>query len=856
MGYILTEAGGHLLDESGAPLLTESYAGYPDEPLDATVELLLDGTWTDVTQWATPGNDFYGQISSGQPDGSQQVMPASMLETLDNGDARFSIRNESGPYYGNLKQNVQSRVSVAAVWGTYLRLEGTVADIGDGGDYASTPNATALHVTGSLEARIGLMLSDWGPCTFAGRWGSSGTPAWIWGILDDGTLQFGWHDSSGTDHNAISTASLPYQPGATAVRVTLNTSTGAVSFYYAAGQSIDPGSWTQLGSTVSGTGATAAAGDQPLIVGYSAYGGVMANLLGDVYDFRLYNGIGGTVVADAGFSAQPGGTTSWTDSAGLAWGLSGVAEISGRDYRLHGELSTESPTVASSGAVARVAATVSGRLRRLQQGQAPPSMSPMKRGLLAASGDLACVQLWPCEDGSSATQLASAIPGASAMTFVSGTPKLASSTPFGAASMALPQVNGAEWHGSIPSYTANGAIVVRALVNFADTAPSGDYWSILRLVLSGSDVYWVDVVLTTSGGMNLALVTTNSSLTQIGNSGTLSFSPGGVYADNDNFWVSIEGRVVSGDVVWTLTTLTPGAPSGNTYSLPGVSTSLGTLTDVYVNPYGAAIDSSVVGMISFQSAWESMFDLAPQLNAYGGELAATRFYRTCAEESITARVIGPQASSAAMGPQPTGSVYSILTDCAAADGGILFEPRTTVGVGMRTKASMLAQPTAVTLSFADANLPGTMKPTDDDMMPPVNDLTASDGYGNTVRYQLNDGSNKSVSEPPTGIGEYATTATLNVAEVSQLPGAAAWYVAVRTSDNARYKGIDANFGIPGAPVTDMARLRPGDRVVVESPPVQYQTADITQVQMGATETLGPGRNISWDCWPSAPWDSA
>jgi hypothetical protein len=825
--------------------------GYPDGDLDAMVELSLGGTWTDITQWAMPDNSQYGQITSGQPDGAQQIQPARLNAKWDNGDARFSIRNTSGPYYGDLLQNIPARVSVASIWGTYLRLED------DGPDYAYTADTSALHITGSLEVRIDLMLSDWGACVFGARYGSSGTPSWLWGMQDDGTLLFTWFDSGAVQHTAVSTASVPYAPGEMALCVQLNAATGAVSFWAA---DVIDGTWAQLGSTVTGGATSVAAGNQPLTCGYSAYGGALGQVYGDVYAFRLYGGLstaGGTVVADAAFSSQPDGTATWTDNAGLTWNAAGDAAISGRDYRLHGELASIAPTVATSGGAAKVAATISGPLRRMQQGNAPPTASPMTQALTSRSGALACVQLWPCEDKSGASQLASAVSGAPAMTFGSPAPQLSADSPFGTATLPLPDIGSTGWVGTIPAYTGGTAIVCRFIGGPPQASPGvGDYWPFLEIVTTGTVAY-VQMALANSGTGFFALIGyASDGVTVLFNSAGAGL---GNYGLSDPVLWSVEGVPVGGAVQWTLTGLEAGGSVVGTWSTTVSSATLGVATAVVVNQQEQALGSTSGGMIAVQSAWEDITNLADPLAAYAGELAATRFARICSEQGVTARVIGSAAGSAAMGPQPAGTVQSLLQGCVVTDGGIMFEPRTVFGLGMRTKASMLAQPAAVTLSFTEGNLPGSFSLLDDDQIV-INDVTASDvtgtasnpDGGDTVRYTLDDGSPKS-----TGVlGEYATTVTLNVADVSQLATAAQWYVAARTADAPRASGLAADFGISGAPVADVARLRPGDLIVAEDPPETYQTADIRQIQMGATETFGPGRSIAWDCWPSAPWDSA
>src|SRR5690606_15369516 len=74
--------------------------------------------------------------------------------TLDNRTGNYSPRNPSGAYYGRLGRNTPVRVSV---------LTGSVAlDLpGGDGDYASTPDASALDITGDLDIRIDATLENW-----------------------------------------------------------------------------------------------------------------------------------------------------------------------------------------------------------------------------------------------------------------------------------------------------------------------------------------------------------------------------------------------------------------------------------------------------------------------------------------------------------------------------------------------------------------------------------------------------------------------------------------------------------------------------------------------------------------------
>lgn len=82
-----------------------------DEPVQ--VELLIGGTWVDITSYVMVRDD-QGQIaiSSGIRDEGSQTEQGTGTLPLRNQDGRFSRRNPTGPYYGQLSRNTPIRVSV------------------------------------------------------------------------------------------------------------------------------------------------------------------------------------------------------------------------------------------------------------------------------------------------------------------------------------------------------------------------------------------------------------------------------------------------------------------------------------------------------------------------------------------------------------------------------------------------------------------------------------------------------------------------------------------------------------------------------------------------------------------------
>lgn len=86
---------------------------FPRNPLLTKTEVLINGTWLDVTRFVYQRNNM--SITRGLPDETQTVTPASLTLTLNNRDGRFSPGNPLGAFYPYLTRNVQLRVSLTAL---------------------------------------------------------------------------------------------------------------------------------------------------------------------------------------------------------------------------------------------------------------------------------------------------------------------------------------------------------------------------------------------------------------------------------------------------------------------------------------------------------------------------------------------------------------------------------------------------------------------------------------------------------------------------------------------------------------------------------------------------------------------
>lgn len=812
-------------------------ATFPASVLDTRIELLLAGVWTDVTGYVYVRDPV--QITRGHPDESNGINATICGLTLDNRTGRFSPRNPTGAYNGLLTRNTQLRASVPE-GGTYLRMEG------DGVSYASCPDAAALHITGDIEIQVDMWLSDRGNSVIASKYSATVGKSWWLKVADTGSVVVFFNNASG----GVIISSIPMAAmGRVAVRVTFAVATGTVTFYTA---STIAGPWTQLGNPIVLGAFTLLSSTAPLAIGANAdmadTGGFNATptkgALGKIYALKLLNGISGTVVASPTFTAQAAGTTSFADAQANAWALNGTAEISDRKYRTHVEVPAWPPRWDPTGFDVSAPIQGSGRWRRLTAGT-PPSYSAAYRAYVRLTGTTAPVAYWPCEDGANSTTLASALPGGSPMSFA-GAPGLAADSTF-LCSQSLPTLGTSTWTGTVPAYTApaGAANTLRFLLKVPSSAPPADGTIIASLFTYGT-VARCDLIYRSGGGLQLKGY--NALGANLFDTGAIAF---GIL--DQQLRISIELQTSGGNVQYSMVTIAPGA-SGGLATSGTVAGTIGNAYQIAVAP-NAGMGSAVVGHVSVQPAWDTLFNLGNAINAWIGEKAGIRFARLCAEEGITSRIYGAPADTVAMGAQTTQDVPTLLQECETADKGLIYEPRQAFGLAYRTRVSMFNQAPAVTLNYSAAQLAPPLDPTDDDRLI-ANDVTVTrSSGGSSARQSLTTGA-LSTQAPPAGVGIYPQTPNVNLASDAQLNDMAGWLVWLGTVDDLRYPVLSVNLASPR--VTNVfyqvQDVDIGDRVLVTGTPSWLPPDGISQIVLGQTENCFDFTfTEQWACEPEAPF---
>jgi hypothetical protein len=810
---------------------------FPQSPLGIEVDLYL-GTWTDISKYVYQRDPI--AITDGRPDESSQVNPSQCSLTLNNRDSRFSINNPVGPYYGLLGRNTPLRVSVPTVQlpspynTSYLRMED------DGVSYASCPAASRIELTGSIDVRIDIDLTGYGALLLASIWDASATVnqrGWFFGLTSTGQLEFAYTSDGtlGTVGVLQSDARAPLPLGRVCARVTFDATTGSAAFYTAAAGAVDSGPWTQIGATVAGSGSSTplfASTSAPLVVGYNA--GVvydapaLIGTQGAVYDMELRSGIGGTVVARPAFNTLSAGTTTWTDTPGNVWSVTGTAEISNRHYRYHGELSQTPKASDPTATDVYSQATASGVLRRLQQAQNPIN-SPMYRAYTRATGSSAPVAYWPCEDQVLSTQLASGLPGGAGMQ-ISGTPQMASDSNV-ISSAPLPTLNGAIFRSAVPpgsTWAYNG---MQLVVDFPASPTSETNNEVIASLYTTGTCARLDLTYGTAGTGSLGLAGYNSAGTNIFDIGPLTSTE----ATNGNYLLIGFGLQPSGGSVQAVASIYgPSGTATENYTTVEAVT-IGAVTSVAINPNGTC-QQLAVGHIAVLSTANTIVATSKPFNAWSGETAAARVQRLCTEESINCRIYGHPELSMQMGPQTLETIPELLQECETTDRGFLFEPKTTLGVGYRTLYSMYNQAPVASASYSAAALGSAFASTADDLLT-INDVTVTNLDGSSARQVLESGT-MSVLPPPNGVGRVDTSIQVNGLSDGYLAGIANWILHASTDAHDRFPVIPFNLARSQTPAA-VALLRVGDLVAVTSPPAWLQPDEIDQLAAGTAETLGP-----------------
>lgn len=794
---------------------------------DPRTELFIDGAWVDISTYVRYSSGV--SINRGRPDGQGDLQPSRMTLTLGNPDGRFSNRNPGSPYFGLLGRNTPIRQSVAG-YPMHLRT--------DGAGYATTPDAAALDIVGDLDVRADIEPDSWLPATrrniVSKTLVAGGQRSWYLSLTTTGTLEFGWSPAGTFPYDtATSTVAVPVTSRRLAVRAVLDVVSGAnhtVTFYTGASVST---ATTQLGAVSTTAGATSIfSSSAALEVGSANGGGTVyssdGRFDGRIYQVQVRSGIGGTIVADPDFTALAAETTSFSDTY-RTWTVAGGGFVTSDGIRFRGEVPTWPTRWDLSGQDVTASIEAGGITRRITQG-ATPLRSTIYRNL--AQHDSIALGWWTFEDPAGATAVASAVSGGQPA-IISGITFGGDDTLPGAAPVATIDATTSRIFGSVNRTLAASATGWTVLIYFKLPAvPAGDT-NLIRWTASGTIPAWQIVIGATTYNLK-GYDSTGAEVLLVGATFGAGASP--------NQWIAMRAQttVSAGTVTYELGwhalgaavfygisstySGTPGSPRG--WSLSGQT---------------ALVDASIghvwIGENTLPFATEAF---AHSSNGYLDETAVTRLTRLCDEEGVDLRVhYVPTDRSAAMGRQGISTFIDLVTACANADLGVLYEPRGLLGYGY-WPLDALYNADGPTFEYGE-HIAEPFEPVDDDQQ--IRNAVAATRPGSiTGALAEREDGPLSILPPPAGVGRYEASYVVNVNTDAALAAVAGWLMHLGTYDELRYPAISfmlANAAFTGDAdaTSDAVRVDVGRRFTVDSLPAWLPPDPVPVLPQGTNERI-------------------
>jgi hypothetical protein len=794
---------------------------FPEDSLNARTEIQVGGVWTDVTPYALTRDII--THTRGRSGEGQAVDPASCSLTLKSPGGLFSPENPRSPYYKLIGRNTPMRVSVQA-GPQRLLLPDDAPNA-----RATTPTATALNISGNLDARIEVSLLNWQVNTeveLFGKYLTTGNQrSWQLSVSTFGGLVL----RASTDGAAVlgftSSVPVPVPPsGRLALRVTRDNATGVTTFYTA--PSIN-GTWSQLGNTVTTATGAIFASTAPLTVGDIDTLAFTAPS-GSVYAAQLRNGINGTVVASVDFTAPAIGATSFVDATGLTWTVANGAAISNKRIRFSGEYSDWPARWSGGGRLITVEGEGAGILRRLNQGKKPLA-STLRRRIPSYNP----IAYWPMEEGSDATQAYSPVTGVKVMQ-ASGFDWASDDTLPGSSPLPVLQV-GASFVAPVPAAPA-GTWQVELVYNL-DAMPSA-LTTLFEVRTTG-----------TARRVRVRVATNQVVIEGLDGDDTSLFAPSGVPPQFTGSWARLQIKAVQSgaSTTYVIRWIVIG---GSGLSLSStITASPGYVTDVR-SSFGTGLDGMRWGHLAvFNLETDTPFNAADQ--AFNGETAGTRLRRLSVEEGLPITVTGVVADQARLGPQRTATLLTQVEQCEATDGGILVEERERLGLRYRSRTSQYNQVPVLTLPYGQRGL-SEIEPSPDDV-DVRNDLTVTRIGGSSGRAELLTGA-LSVQDPPNGISRYDDAIDLNLWSDDQTEPMAWWLVYLGTWNEARYPKITLLLHRAPSLIPAVLDLTEGDLIRITDLPDFLPPGPLDLLVVGYTERLAPRKwEIDLVCVPAGPY---
>lgn len=236
-------------------------------------------------------------------------------------------------------------------------------------------------------------------------------------------------------------------------------------------------------------------------------------------------------------------------------------------------------------------------------------------------------------------------------------------------------------------------------------------------------------------------------------------------------------------------------------------------------------------------------------NSYPNELAGARFVRLLQEQGLTAYVGGDGAKMMPLGPQRTGTLLDLLSECVSSEGGIVYDEPLDIALTMRSREDISARTPALALTASQVKYP-LKKVIDDSGL--ANVVTVSNADGSMAVASLDSGPISQLA-PPNGIGLVKFDLDINMGNVGGLQNRAGYELAKRSSDRPRYRQLKVDLFANPTLANTVTGMRPGDWISVAgiAPDTIYLRA-ISWTRSGDAVR----DEVTFNCLPAEPMQIA
>lgn len=862
---------------------------FPATALGTAVQLKMNGGWTNVVRYDTNTKILQkdGVTISRGVNGVQDKTPAGTCRwTWQDPNGVFNNENPRSPYFGLLQRNTPVRVYVPRTIAA-LNIVSTYGNANNNGLRCSCPDTVATSITGDIDVRVDIEPKRWT------RWGvrnvninpgvmplmvknaSTADRSWMFRLQESGVLTFGWRTTTPSSLAASSTVPVDMTQARLVVRATLDVDNGAAGYtatFYTAPTMAGP--FVQLGAQVIVAGVTNIVDSTaPIELGTVNNGGDPTaalvngfNYVGRIFRAQLYNGIAGSLVADADFTGRANGTTSFADGLGNTWTLGPTnAEITNADYRFYGELSAPvlKPNRSKNGAGldVQVEAEAGGILRRLGSNDTP-LQSPLFRFLTASTGvtpSFSPHDLWTGEDDSTSDtdRASNAVTG--------GAPAVIQDITFNGPDATLPGSAGCMVLGSTaPQFVGT----CKAATQTTETHFIG-FFKFPSIPVAEVILWQIRTANSTIVQWNFTVSATAYTLRGYDKAGTevaTKQTAFGVGAE-PNKWIAYHMQLTNAAGTVSIKSEWMEVSTGLTYN----STAIGTVSYAGSNGVISSVVLSGTGLSSVRIAHVlcttltvangmAFYDgtnptIARVSFGFRGETADARFIRICQLIGVTPVIFGNQGDSEQMGAEPLDTGLNIIYECATVSGGMIIEAVDQAALEFWTLKSLYNQQGTLSLTWAQVaqGLEGT--PDDTDV---ANDITLSRKNGGSARATLEFGP-MSIQAPPNGINPVPDGPEINNFSDSRLPFLVQNLLAMRTWPTSRYPKVTVTLEHPTfTGNANLALLTQRQTLPMEltitSLPTFMPPDTLYLLVKGMTETLLSQQwKVEWTCVPYGPY---